>query len=478
MYLFLKLVIGLIIFKIQFKHKSAEGKVLTSSVQIVLKIVDINDNLPVFDSTQYEYRLDEDKTLPGTRLIRVHATDRDDGANGLVKYSLTDQSISVNQQQQQQQQISLKSLFTIDELTGWISVSDDLDDGLDYELMPTYRLVVKAQDSGVVNSMPVYTNVIIYLNDVNDNPPQLNLTLPSSIDDFNLNMTLNENDQLELSEWTVPNTFVAQIHVADADSSANGRVKLEMSQFKTNDDFADIDDEREWIASDDFTLVHLFNNIYSLMTRAQLDREQFNRYLINLTAVDHGQPPLATSIKLVIKIRDENDNKPVFSNDSFEFNVTEMLDSSTVEWISIGQVKATDADEGQNGLITYKIEPADQSLDQDVLGNFDLNPADGVLRASTRILDRELGDVYELLVSATDAGLNRETARVRVNIHDLNDNRPLFDMPVYKFQLKENVHGKVGHLRAFDADKPNSPFSLIRYKLVQDEEDDVDDRLG
>lgn len=303
-------------------------------------MLDINDNLPQFDRDEYEYRLDEDRALGGTRLIRVHASDRDDGENGLVKYALVEQSVvaaggNVNVQQSQQQPQET-NFFQIDELSGWISVSADKP-GLDYEQASIYRLVVRAQDSGLVNSMPVYTNVLVYLNDVNDNPPQINITLPGSdslIDDepeaVNLNITPTNltlsasNPKLELSEYTAPNSFIAQVIVSDADSGANGQIDLEMRQFKRSGG-----GQHKWAESNDFELVHLFNNIYSLMTKTQLDRERFDEYKIELRAQDAGQPrSLQTLLELRVVVQDENDNRPMFVNltsaAGYEFNVAEL----------------------------------------------------------------------------------------------------------------------------------------------------------
>lgn len=215
---------------------------------------------------------------------------------------------------------------------------------LDYEQASIYRLVVRAQDSGLVNSMPVYANVLVYLNDVNDNAPQINITLPGSdyssteeisaastplLTGLALSSTSNESrgtQQLELSEYTAPNTFVAQLAVSDADSGVNGRVQLEMRQFKRHNNH----NHHKWSESNDFELVHLFNNIYSLMTKSQLDRERFDEYRVELRARDAGQQPsaLETVLDMRVLVRDENDNKPVFDNmttpQGFQFNVTEL----------------------------------------------------------------------------------------------------------------------------------------------------------
>ncbi len=139
--------------------------------------------MPEFDRAEYEFRLDESAATPGKLLIRVHASDKDDGLNGQVKYTLVDGVVrSGRAEQSQQRLLAIKDLFRIDEDSGWISVGDL--GALDYEEMPTYRLTVKAQDQGLANSMPVYASVVVYLNDVNDNAPVIGVTLPSTIDDF------------------------------------------------------------------------------------------------------------------------------------------------------------------------------------------------------------------------------------------------------------------------------------------------------
>jgi hypothetical protein len=206
-------------FRILASDSGAKNEdVLTGVCHVTLKIIDLNDNIPVFDKQEYEYRLDEDKATSGTKLIRVHAMDKDDGLNGLVKYYFVDHMLSLTnpvqgfmqqQQQHQQQSQSIRNIFQLDELTGWISVSSTWSQ-LDYEQSPVYRLTVRAQDSGGSNSIPVYTSVTIYLNDVNDNSPQISLTVPSTLDDFGssgsqpsssslVNTVIN---QLEISEWT------------------------------------------------------------------------------------------------------------------------------------------------------------------------------------------------------------------------------------------------------------------------------------
>ncbi|RNA06581.1 protocadherin-9 isoform X2 [Brachionus plicatilis] len=447
--------------EVRFKIEASDGphdqKTLTGNCLVILKIIDINDNLPIFDQSQYEYRLDEDKAVDGTRLIRVHAEDKDDALNGLVNYSLMDSS----------------DKFFIDPSTGWISLASHLD----YEDTPVHRLIVKAQDSGLTNSMPVYTNCIIYLNDINDNFPQINLTFPNTIDDFNTNLKLNSNNEVELSEWTMPNTFIAQILVTDLDSGLNGKVNLAIKEYRRQTE--ELNEYQDYVSeyeeSNDFGLVHLFNDIYSLMLKQNLDREIYDAYLINITASDFGQPSLHTNLMLRIKIKDENDNKPKFvplnnhttkiDNStkkvvSYEFVLDELINPSD-RWVQVGKVKAIDKDLEQN--VTFSIEQSSDS--------FKIDPSTGVIEAKANLMDRELKDSFHFQVVASD-GLNLESVNIFIKLNDLNDNQPRFEKNIYKFQILENKipfdDEILGKVKAHDFDQKGSNFSVVRYAFVNE----------
>lgn len=128
-------------------------------------------------------------------------------------------------------------------------------------------------------------------------------------------------------------------------------------------------------------------------------------------------------------------------------------------------MKAIDHDSAPHASLTYSIDSADFRVDAE----------SGELSASRSILDREIADSYEFNVTASDS-VNKKTVRVRIELADVNDNKPAFDMPVYRFQLAENRLVKsVGFVQAVDADKPGTGFSMIRYAIVNDETQDSDD---
>ncbi|NWV54305.1 PCDGC protein, partial [Daphoenositta chrysoptera] len=58
----------------------------TGTARIRVKVVDANDNAPVFSQAEYTVRVPEDVPV-GSILVTVTATDTDEGLNGHVKYS-------------------------------------------------------------------------------------------------------------------------------------------------------------------------------------------------------------------------------------------------------------------------------------------------------------------------------------------------------------------------------------------------------
>ena len=61
---------------------------LTSSIEVVVNIIDTNDNVPIFENGFYHKNILENY-LPERELLKVNANDDDEGLNGLVQYSLS-----------------------------------------------------------------------------------------------------------------------------------------------------------------------------------------------------------------------------------------------------------------------------------------------------------------------------------------------------------------------------------------------------
>lgn len=76
---------------------------LSAVCQVLVSVLDINDNPPVFEHREYTATVSEDVSV-GTQLLRVQAASRDTEANGEISYGI----ISGNEH----------SLFSVDPRTG------------------------------------------------------------------------------------------------------------------------------------------------------------------------------------------------------------------------------------------------------------------------------------------------------------------------------------------------------------------------
>lgn len=127
---------------------------LSTSVDVVIFLNDVNDNSPKFDQDEYLAEFPENATA-GTRVVQVHAEDPDTGQYGSVRYT---QILGY-----------LNTSLSLDAETGLITIATS-NHGFDCEAMPEYKLYVEATDeNGIGNRATV--PLIIKLIDVNDEPP-------------------------------------------------------------------------------------------------------------------------------------------------------------------------------------------------------------------------------------------------------------------------------------------------------------------
>nr|XP_033489300.1 protocadherin gamma-A5-like isoform X22 [Epinephelus lanceolatus] len=131
---------------------------LSSRKTVVLDVTDINDNAPAFSQSVYSTQVMENNS-PGVALLRIHATDPDQGQNARISYFLIDSEVNGN---------PVSAYFSINTESGVIQSLRSLD----YEQVKEYKVRVKAQDGG---SPPLSSNatVKILIQDQNDNPPQV-----------------------------------------------------------------------------------------------------------------------------------------------------------------------------------------------------------------------------------------------------------------------------------------------------------------
>lgn len=137
-----------------------------SVVDVEVKVLDVNDNRPSFETSSYVVMVMEGIPV-GTRIMRVHAQDPDWGSNGQVTYSLG--SIFNHEKEQTSDRTinTINTMFAVDSKTGWITTLGDLD----HEICPSYTFSVVASDLGETVSLSSTAVVTVAIADINDNPP-------------------------------------------------------------------------------------------------------------------------------------------------------------------------------------------------------------------------------------------------------------------------------------------------------------------
>ncbi|XP_065131426.2 protocadherin alpha-3-like [Paramisgurnus dabryanus] len=392
----------------------------SGTMDITIDVLDINDNAPVFTKDTYSVVLNEN-TPVGKTILRVNATDSDEGQNGEVVYAL---GHNVNDK-----------LFDVNPITGEIIVTGLLD----FEVKDVYEIDIQASDKGTV---PLTTDksITIKIADVNDNPPQIEVTSFSK----------------SVPEDSKPGTTVALISVSDLDSAINGRVSCSIPE----------DVPFKLISSTQ-------DNTYSLVTTSALDRETTSHYEVMLVAKDAGQPPLSSVKTITVQVSDVNDNSPEFSSSPYAFYVME----KNVPGKSVFSVSASDKDASESGIVNYQIW-RDGGVENKYTSFININSENGEIYA-LKSFDFESVKTFQFHVLATDSGSPPLSSNVTVNVFilDQNDNVPVILYPVSANGSAEGVEEiprnvNAGHLvtkvRAYDADIGYNGWLLFSLQEVSD----------
>ncbi|XP_042357473.1 B-cadherin-like [Plectropomus leopardus] len=196
-----------------------------------------------------------------------------------------------------------------------------------------------------------------------------------------------------------------------------------------------------------------------------LDREEQDRYMFQAHAVADGSGNAEEPMEIVVKVIDQNDNKPVFTQDTYLGEVAE----ASPKGFQVIKVEATDSDQPNtdNSDIRYQILSQEPQLPSDFL--FDINPVNGAIRVNDGQLDREKYPKYTLVVQAADMigeGFTGQ-AKVILTVTDSNDNAPAFTQSSYDAAVAENkVDIQVITMSVTDGDQPHSPAWNAKFTIV------------
>ncbi|KAE8614237.1 hypothetical protein XENTR_v10008058, partial [Xenopus tropicalis] len=392
--------------------------VRSGSALIRIIISDANDNIPVFTKEVYKVRISENSPINST-VIRVNATDKDEGLNAQITYSFS--KTSDNQ--------LYTSIFDINPTNGEIRTTS----GLDFETVQNYEISVEAMDGG---GFVAHSKVLVEITDENDNAPEISIA--------SLSATIPEDSPT--------GTLIALIKVHDQDSEDNGEVDCQI------------------MGTVPFQLVLSSSTYYKIITTSFLDRENTSQYNITILSTDRGSPKRSTVKHIRLNISDVNDNPPIFKKSTY----VAYLSENNLPGSSIYRINAYDPDTGDNAKIIYSIAGT-HIKDIAISSYFSINIETGVLYAQ-RSFDYEHDKEFQIGITARDHGSPSLSSNTTLVIHiiDQNDNAPkilypsaesssssLFEM----VPLASEQGTLITKVVAVDADSGHN--SWLSYHLIQ-----------
>ncbi|KAK2546147.1 hypothetical protein Q9966_000616 [Columba livia] len=423
-----------------------------ATVQIYVK--DINDNAPKFLKDLYQATVSE-LAANLTQVLRVSASDVDEGINGLIHYSV----IKGNEEKR----------FAIDSSTGQVTLVGKLD----HEATASYLLVIQAVDSGAV-SLSSTCMLSIDVLDENDNSPSFPKTtllvdvlenmrvgeLVSSVtatdsdsgDNADLHYSItgtNNHGTFSISPNTGRDIFksivenvpvgssVISVTAHDPDADINGQLTYAIIQQMPRGNHFRIDEVRG-----------------TIFTNAEIDREFANLFELTVKATDQAVPVESRRFALknvTILVTDQNDNVPVFISQN-----ALAADPSVVIGSILTTIIAADPDEGANGEVEYEIINGDTET-------FIVDRYSGDLRVASTLVPSQL--IYNLIVSATDLGPERRKSTTEMTIILQGGDGPVFTQPKYITILKEGE--PIGtNVISIEAASPRGSEAQVEYYIV------------
>ncbi|XP_063278126.1 protocadherin-23 [Prinia subflava] len=277
---------------------------LNSTATVLITVLDVNDNPPVFSSPEYHVHVKESIPI-GSHITEVSAKDCDAGANAEVTYAI----ISGND----------RGHFCLDGRTGSVNLMKMLD----YEDTMKFTLVIQATDEGTSVKNTAFAVVVVSILDDNDYAPLF--LFPS------LSCAVSEN---------LPTfSFVCAVCALDFDKGSYGHLTYSIQSSCLAHHEAARD-------HDMFFIDPLTGDIH---TKQMFDYESQNSYCLIIQAKDKGDLLATTTVQVDIEGRDEFD--PVFTQDHYLFNLPEKNEAGQL----IGRVTASDSDGGLDGVVHYSL---------------------------------------------------------------------------------------------------------------------------
>ncbi|XP_043289461.1 cadherin-99C isoform X2 [Venturia canescens] len=405
-------------FVITARDGAPDHRLATATVTV--KVLDVEDEVPIFHQSSYEAKVKEN--VPDYMVIQVVADDPDTvkQITYVIKQGDTD-------------------LFSIDPKTGVIKTIR----GLDYERDNQHILIIGTLEN--TSNLPgSTTRVIINVQDVNDIPPVFTMVpRPITLDD------------------DVPiGTVVINLLAQDSDGTAPGnQIRYEITGRGIANKYFVIDPDT------------------GIMTvRDDLRKETDSEYQVDVRAYDLGEPQLSSVTTVPIFVRHVATVAPEiglgFAEDSYNVEVPENArDNTLIKIITIINSHNHDS-------TPLKCEIYSGNED----GLFEANVTEErncALRLKKGSLDYEKTEFYQIKIKLESlSGLlnaDRNTTMVKIQVIDINDNKPEFIFPEDPRNLRKKRYfaaiprsaqfsSTVIQVKANDHD--NGKYGKLEYKML------------
>ena len=456
----------------------------TGTALVQVFVSDYNDNPPTFDQSLYRLNITT-TTLRNTLIGNTVCSDHDEGRNMEISYSLRPEDIYY---------------FSING-TGGVFLVDE------HSFPAPYNLTVVCTDNGSPQlSSTAILSIIVRLEDPTApffNQSVVEITVNENIDLFTLitSLSATSNDstlqvRYNISSGNTDNAFgldrvtgeFYNIRLLDAELVSEYSITVEASytEYLTAVSYAvvtvrvtDINDNAPYFVpsplystivseavgmqevlivscTDNDTITDTtytiadgnsdrtfeINSAGVIFSTGGFDYELRSSYTLTITCNDGGMTPRTATAQAIVFIIPENDHVPIFSVTKYNLTVSENAESGT----SVGDVSATDSDQGPHGHVTYSIVTAPQ------FNAFFIHPITGIVQVSGT-LDYESIRIYEMSTIATD-GYVESSVPLCVTILDVNDNTPEISPQISIREIEHNTTANtvVSHFDCSDAD--------------------------
>ncbi|XP_072534069.1 protocadherin-15a isoform X2 [Salminus brasiliensis] len=384
-----------------------------TALTLLVKVLDINDNSPVFSQPFYTKNVPEN-TPAGSVILRLTAVDADLVSN--ITYRIRTEAA--------------RQLFAVDRFSGNLSLLQ----ALDFEALgrdgANYTFEVEALDhEGVLP--PGLATVLLRITDMNDFAPVFTQAIYRGM----------------VAPNAVKGTVVTTVKATDQDPpqtpASMVRYRVDQGQSPYSGSIFDVEETSGRV-----------------ITKVNLNEEPSAVFRVVVIAYDDGDPVKQNTTLVEITVLQPS-RIPIFTEEEYRF-------SPVSENAPIGRAVGMILAAAVNTTIFYSIVGGNDA------GVFRVDNRTGMIYTA-KLLDYETVTSYELRVQADSLALvlanlrvpsKTNTAKVFIDVQDENDHAPVFTEALYIGGVTEDTKTFTSVLKVIARDKDTGNYSKMAYRLI------------